>query len=100
MLLSGLQSILFAINLDNPNLNIPTKLNQPKQTSSAASAELSSASSPPIRIASGAAPNTTSAKTKSSPMSSSFNGNSLATVEATTIKLRKKSSFNSATPVI
>ena len=29
MLISGLQSILFAINIDNPNLNIPAKIQQP-----------------------------------------------------------------------
>jgi len=33
MLISGLESILFAINIDNPNLNIPSKLTYIKQAS-------------------------------------------------------------------
>ncbi|CAF0886504.1 unnamed protein product [Brachionus calyciflorus] len=32
MLLSGLQSVLFAINIDNANLNVPTKLASPPTT--------------------------------------------------------------------
>lgn len=34
MLISGLESILFAINIDNPNLNIPSKLGNNKMDSS------------------------------------------------------------------
>jgi hypothetical protein len=35
MLISGLQSILFAINIDNSSLNVPTKVQQPISTTTA-----------------------------------------------------------------
>lgn len=111
MLLSGLQSILFAINLDNPNLNIAPKLantssqqnasnntnsSSNKSGKSIAASSSGEQTSSPIKITSGEK----STPTSTLPMSSSFNGNSLAAIETTTVKLRKKASLTSTAPVI
>lgn len=110
MLLSGLQSILFAINLDNPNLNIAPKLANSQQSNASNNTSISSnksgksvaasssgeQTSSPIKITSGEK----STPTSTLPMSSSFNGNSLAAIETTTVKLRKKASLTSTAPVI
>lgn len=89
MLLSGLQSILFAINIDNPNLNIQSKL---ATSSTTTNGHGESKGNQPIQI------NSTGdeATTSTSNLSTSFSGNSLANAETTTIKLKKKSSFTSS----
>jgi hypothetical protein len=79
MLISGLQSILFAINIDNPNFNMSPKISASKSSlQDQNSAQITTESSEPIKI-----------KNKPSIPSTSFGGNSLENSELTSIKIKK-----------
>ena len=90
MLVSGLQSILFAINIDNPNFNVSTKISASKTNVQDQNlAQITSESSEPIKI-----------KNKSSLPSTSFGGNSLENSELTLIKIKKSNKIRKNNVVV
>jgi hypothetical protein len=83
MLVSGLNSILFAINIDNSNLNLATKLNYNKssqnQVVTSAQSKETTGCSNPVRIS----PKLNDETPNDTIRNNSFNGNSLAVLNLT-----------------
>lgn len=88
MLVSGLQSILFAINIDNPSFNVSTKIAVLKTTDQNVT-QISTESSEPIKI-----------KNKTSSSSTSFGGNSLENSELIAIKIKKSNKIRKNNVVV